>query len=256
MLPVFQIIHAGFNITARKQLVNDHIIATDRDALVQVVKIVVVIGKTYREPADDKRRKIFAVTSPLLLGVALYQLLVNIGSHQADGLLLQVSRLTSHCLLLLLNDRLCLCRSADAPHLAEGIHIKRHIVHLALVIGYRAVGVAVELSQIIYIIPHLTVAGMEDVCSVTMHMNPLHILAIHISADMIAFFHNQTGFSTFLCLVRPDSCIKSASNQYIIIFLHNSCPPCLSSSLTGFRFCRTNLRFLQNRLFSLISTIL
>ena len=61
---------------------------------------------------------------------------------------------------------------------------------------------------------------MKNVRAIAVHMNAFYLLTIHISTDVIAFFHNQAGFSTLFCLVRPYTCIKSASNQYIIIFLH------------------------------------
>jgi len=62
---------------------------------------------------------------------------------------------------------------------------------------------------------------MENVGAIAVHMNALDILTIHISADVIAFFHNQTGFSSLFCLISPDTCVKSASYQYIIIFFHS-----------------------------------
>ena len=55
-----------------------------------------------------------------------WQLLINIGTDQADSLLFQILRLGNACsLFLLLNLRCSLFRSYNTPHLIEGIHIER-----------------------------------------------------------------------------------------------------------------------------------
>ena len=97
-------------------------------------------------------------------------------------------------LSLFLYDLFCLLRRGDPPHTAEGIHIKRHIVHLALIIGHRAVGIAVELSQAVDKIPNLPAAGMEDMGAVFMDMDALGLFTVNVSAQMIPFFQHQTFF--------------------------------------------------------------
>ena len=51
------------------------------DALIPGVEVVVVIGEAYRQPPDDKGGQLRAGTAPLLLGVPLHQLFVNIPPH-------------------------------------------------------------------------------------------------------------------------------------------------------------------------------
>ena len=51
-----------------------------------------------------KAGKLLAVSAPLFLSVALDKLLVDMGSHKADGLLFQVLRLALDDLSLLIDD--------------------------------------------------------------------------------------------------------------------------------------------------------
>ena len=188
---VLKIINACLNVTALKELVNDNIIASDRDTLVQIVKVVVVIYKSYRKSLDYERRKILAVSSPLLLCVALNKLLVYISSHKADGLLLKVLRLTCYNLLLLIDYSLCLFRCGYSPHLAEGVHVERKVVCFTLVICNRAVCISVKLTETVYIVPYLSIAGMENMGAILVDMYSFHVLTVHISTYVVSLLHNQ-----------------------------------------------------------------
>ena len=222
---ILQIIRTQTHLTACKQLVNDHIIAAHGDPLVQIVEIIVVVGIAHREALDDKRRKVLTFPSPLLFRIALDQLLVDMGPNQADGLLLQVFGLALYDLSLFLYDLFCLLRRGDPPHTAEGIHIKRHIVHLALIIGHRAVGIAVEFSQAVDKIPNLPAAGMEDMGAVFMDMDALGLFTVNVPAQMIPFFQHQTFFSLFSCKIREHSGKQAAPHQQIVVLLHSTFPP-------------------------------
>ena len=73
------------------QQIGNHLrITTHRDSLVQRIEIVIVKGQTHRKPLDDKSRKLRTWTSPLLLCIALDQLLINIRTYKADSLFLQI----------------------------------------------------------------------------------------------------------------------------------------------------------------------
>lgn len=80
------------------------------------------------------------------------------------------------------NDVFRFLRSRNAPHLAESIHIKWHIIHLALVVSHRAVGVAVKFCQTVDKIPYLPVAGMENVGAVFVDMDTFHIFTVDVAA--------------------------------------------------------------------------
>ena len=73
------------------QQIGNHLrITTHRYSLIQRIEIVIVKGQTHRKPLDDKSRKLRTWTSPLLLRVALDQLLINIRTYKADSLFLQI----------------------------------------------------------------------------------------------------------------------------------------------------------------------
>ena len=96
-----------------------------------------------------------------------------------------------------------------------------------MVIGHRAVGIAVELRQTVYEIPYFPVAGMEDMGAVFMHMDTFHILTVNISADMVPPFYHQALLSLLTGQIGKHTVKQTASYQYIIIFLHFLYSPCL-----------------------------
>ena len=110
-------------------------------------------------------------------------------------------------------------RSADAPELAERIHIKWKIVQLVLVHRYRRINVIVELRQLVYVIPNLFVARVENVCAVTVHLNAVHILGIDISSNVASFVDHKTALSCqrhLMCKHRTEQ--SGADNQIIVLF--------------------------------------
>ena len=65
------------------------------------------------------------------------------------------------------------------PHILLKVFMLNGMLYISpLVVGHRAVGVAVKLGQMIHIVPHLTVTGMKNVRAITMHMNAFCILTI------------------------------------------------------------------------------
>ena len=188
LLPVFQIVYASADLAALKQPFNQSVVAVHRYALIRIVKVIIVVGIAHWKAADNKARKISAVSSPLLFRIALHQLLVDIRAHQADGLLLQVLRLALNHRPLPLNNFPGLLRSGDIPHPAEGIHVERHVVYLPLIIGYRAVGIPVKLCKLVDKVPYLPVRSMENVGAVAVYPDPFRLLAVNISSDVIPLF--------------------------------------------------------------------
>ena len=76
--PVGKIIHAKPHFHTGKHFLDHLCVASDGNSLVTVIKIIVVIGKPQRKPLDNKGRKLPAASPPLLLRIALHQLLINI----------------------------------------------------------------------------------------------------------------------------------------------------------------------------------
>jgi len=57
----------------------------------------------------------------------------------------------------------------------------RRTIYLILIVGNRAVGISVKLCKAIDIFPHLTVVGMEDVCSILMYIYPLNLFGVYVA---------------------------------------------------------------------------
>ena len=69
------------------QQVGNHLgVAADWDSLIQGIEIVVVKGQAHGQALDDEGGQIFAVAAPLLLGVALDELLIDVTAHERDCL--------------------------------------------------------------------------------------------------------------------------------------------------------------------------
>ena len=133
-------------------------ITADRDSLILVIKVIIIIDIAHRKSPDNKAWKLCGASSPLLFCITLDQLFINIFSYQGNRLLLQILGFRNTGLLnLSLNDLLCFCRSPDAPHLTERIHIERQVIKFIFIPGYRAVGIAVKFGKLLDIIPDLLV---------------------------------------------------------------------------------------------------
>ena len=134
LFPEFKEIHACPHICIGKHLLHNRCISPDRDSLISVIKIIVVINEPARQSLDNKCRELGAFSAPLLLRISFDQLLVNVAADKEESLFLQVLRLRDSGLAaLFLNDILCLLRRENPPHLAECVHIKRKIVEFILV---------------------------------------------------------------------------------------------------------------------------
>ncbi len=53
-------------------------VATDWNTLIKSVEVIVVKGKSNRKTLYDESRKFLTVTTPLLLSIALHELLIDI----------------------------------------------------------------------------------------------------------------------------------------------------------------------------------
>ena len=101
--------------------------------LIQGVEVVVVVGKADGQALDDESGQLGAGAAPLLAGVALDELFVDVGADQADGLLLEVLRLRDAGLgTLLLDLRPSPRRGSPTPHILLKVFIlEGQVVDLA-----------------------------------------------------------------------------------------------------------------------------
>ena len=91
----------------------DHLrIAAHRNALETVVEIIVVIGEAAWQAFDDAGGQIFAISTPLLLGVALHEFFEDVASDEGKRLLLKIRRLADILGSNLLSNLLLLLQQA------------------------------------------------------------------------------------------------------------------------------------------------
>jgi hypothetical protein len=222
-------IDIGHDVNSSKQAVDEFVEATNGNALETVVEIVVVVDKTDRQTLDDESRELATLSTPLLLGVALDEDFVNILTNEQLGLLLQITGLGDtiglHALkgflTLFGNLSLGLSRGQDAPHLIEGVHIEGQVILLAFVIGYRGIGITVELDNGIGKVPDLLVGGMEDMGAILMDIDTLDVLTIDITTQMVALVDDQTLLAVKTGHAGKSGTIDAGSNNQIVVtFLH------------------------------------
>ena len=197
-------------------------VAAHGDALPAVVKVVVVVGQAHGKALDDARRKLRAAAAPLLLGVALDQLLEHVAADERQRLLFEVLRLAladevCGLGLLALDDLDGLGRGADAPHLRERVHVERQVVQLVLVDGHGAVHVVVELREAVDVVPHGSQGGVEDVRAVAVHVNALHVLGVDVAGDMVAAVDDEAGLAELGGLMAEHRRGDAGANNKIII---------------------------------------
>ena len=78
LLTVCKKVGLQHHIDIVEQLLYHLRIATDRNSLISVVKVIVIISKTQWKPPDNKSRKLLTVPPPLLFRIAFDQLLIDI----------------------------------------------------------------------------------------------------------------------------------------------------------------------------------
>ena len=215
---------------ARQKLLNHLRVPADRNPLITVIKIVVVIGKPKRQSPDDEGRQLRARTSPLLLRVFSDQFFVDIRPGERDRLLFQILR--DKCLFrrksplflflrdifrsLLLDLCLYLLRCIKPPHLREGVHIERQVVELILVPGYRRIDVVVELRILVHILPDLLVRRMEDVSPVFVNIYIIPSGRIDIAADMIALVDHNRRLASLAGFICKNGAIQAGPDHQVV----------------------------------------
>ena len=75
---VLQIVNGNAYVGTRNHLLNNTSVTTFRNALKRIVKVIVIVDKAQWYAPHDRRRQLRAGLAPLLFGVTLYQLFVNV----------------------------------------------------------------------------------------------------------------------------------------------------------------------------------
>ena len=229
-----EVIHAKLDLDAIQHIRHHLRIAPDRNALVESVKIIVVEGEAHRQALDDEGRELRARTAPLLLGITLDELLVNVNADQRNRLLLEVLGLKRRIRrepalrllprdvipLLLVDLRRGLLRRHHTPHTIKGVHVERQRIQLAVVVRHRRVREAVEGRELLHVVPDLRVVRVEDVCAILMHMDALHVLRIDITGDVRPPIDHQHRLPRLPRLMRKHRAVQAGTHYQIIIFRH------------------------------------
>ena len=220
-----EVVHPQPDLGALQHPLHHGGIAAVGDALIQGVEIVVVVGKPDRQPLDDEGRQLVAGAAPLLAGVALHQFLIDVGAHQADGLLLQVFGLgDAGGGPLALDLGLSLGGSHHAPHPVEGVHVEGHVVDFAVIVGDGAVGVAVEFGKAVHIRPHLFGIGVENMGAVAVDVDSFHLLGVDVAGDMVPPVDDQAALAGPAGLLGENRTEQAGAHDQIIILLHSASP--------------------------------
>ena len=159
------IVTVKFYIYAFKHFFDYFVVAADRYALISVVKVIVIVGITYRQAFNNKSRQFCTFSAPLFFGIAFNKFGINICTYQTYCLFFKVLRFVSNSLFLFVNYRFCLLRCADIPHFAEGVHIKRQVIYFAFVVGNWAVNVVVKLCKSVNIYSHTFLLLVWKICA-------------------------------------------------------------------------------------------
>lgn len=126
-LLVLEEINPELDVTAVEHLLEDRGIASLGDALERVGEVVVVEDESKRDTPHDGSWELRAHVSPLLLGVALDQLLVDGATRHVQDVLLKVGRAIVRDTVRL-NRRARLFRGVYAEECVEGVHVEGHVV--------------------------------------------------------------------------------------------------------------------------------
>ena len=216
------VLHAAAHLDALEH-VGDHLgVAAHGDALVAVVEVVVVVGKTAGEAFDDAGGQVAAVAAPLLLGVALHERLEDVAADERQRLLLEVCRLADVLGGHLLGDLgLGVGRRDDArPHLGEGVHVEGHVVHAAAEVGYRRVDVVVELGEAVDVVPDVPHGGVEDVRAVAVDLDALDVLGVDVAGDVVAAIDDQDRLAGAPGGVGEDGAREAGADDKVIELGH------------------------------------
>ena len=233
-LPVAAIteeVSASPGLNACQQSVDQAVVASRGNTLVEVVEIVVVIDQSHGQTLDDEGGQLSALAPPLLFGIFLDEPFVDVRSDEEQSLLFEVlwcvvalvaDHLKSGFLALFLDDGGSFGRAGDTPHLMERVHIEGQVVKLALVVGQRRVRVSVEGHKRVDKLPYLLVGSVENMCAVLVYVDALALFAIDVASQMGALVDHQALLALPMChagIGRPEE--SSANHQEVVFSFHS-----------------------------------
>ena len=222
-LYIFLIADAGLYFNAVQHLFHNAGIAADRNPLMGIVKIIVVIGKSKRQSFDNKSRQLFAVPPPLFLRITFDKFLVHISSCQRKRLLFQIPGLINMKRFDLSRDfRFRLFRRYNTPHFTESVHVKRKIVQFLMVPRYRRVDVMIERCKLSDVIPYFLIRCVENMCAIFMNIDIQNRFRINVAGNVFSSVNHKYPSASFVHLICEHRPEQSGADDQIIVPHHCS----------------------------------
>ena len=81
MLSVIKEIRIDTCLYAIKQSIYEFVVATNRNTLISIAEVIVVMNKTNGQAFDDKSRQVCTFAPPLFFGISLNQCFVNVFTY-------------------------------------------------------------------------------------------------------------------------------------------------------------------------------
>ena len=84
------------------------------------------------------------------------------------------------------------------------------------------IGIAIKRHKRIHKIPHGFVVGVEDMCTVFVHMNAVNILTVGVAANMRALVNNQTVPTRLFGQIGKGGSEQPSPNDNIVVLFQTS----------------------------------
>ena len=89
-----------------------------------------------------------------------------------------------------------------------------------MVVCHGAVHIVVELGELVDVVPHAPIAGVEDVGAILVDVDTVDLLGIDIAGDMIALVDDEALLARLLGFVREHGAGKAGADDEVIVLRH------------------------------------
>ena len=90
-----------------------------------------------------------------------------------------------------------------------------------MVVCHRAVGIAVELCELVHILPHSLIVGVEDMGTVTVDIDVLHLFGVDIARNVAALVDDKALFPGLPGFMGEYSAVQTGTDNEIIVLFHH-----------------------------------
>ena len=100
------------------------------------------------------------------------------------------------------------------------VHVERHIVQLAFVIGDWRIDKMIELAKLPQVVPYRLIIRAENVRTISMDVDTVDFLGIAVASDVIALLKHKHGPAPGNGFMRDDRPKQAASNNEDVVMSH------------------------------------